>query len=78
MVEPAPGLLSTITGCLKITDIFSATMRAIKSEPPPGGNPTTILSGLFGKVCAPAGAITETAASKNAVISAVRVKRTSF
>jgi hypothetical protein len=57
---------------LSITDIFSATIRAIKSEPPPGGNPTTILSGLFGNGCAHTKELNDAKANKTAVNAVMR------
>ena len=43
MPPPAPGLLSTITGCFRSRLIASATGRATVSATPPGGNGTTIV-----------------------------------
>src|SRR5258706_6898712 len=52
MVPPAPGLLSTTTGCFHSSLIFSATSRAETSDEPPGGKPTTNRTGLDGKSAA--------------------------
>src|SRR5258706_5493190 len=53
MVAPAPSLLSTSTGCFHSSLMRSATRRAVTSEEPPGGKPTTMRTALAGKsVCA--------------------------
>ena len=46
----APGLLSTITGCLTFSARRWPTCRATGSVTPPGGNGTMIVIGLAGKV----------------------------
>src|SRR5436190_15316731 len=48
MMELAPGLLSTTTGTPSAADSSGATSRAWKSACPPGGNGTTIRTGLPG------------------------------
>jgi len=52
MLVPAPGLLSTITGCPRLTDICWPTERAIASTAPPAVYPTTIRIGFNGKASA--------------------------
>src|SRR5512135_575098 len=52
---PAPGLFSTITCAPSVSVSRCAMNRAMKSEPPPGANGTTILTGLAGYCCAVAG-----------------------
>src|SRR5690242_13931947 len=52
MVDAAPGLFSTITGCFHSSLIRSATIRAVTSEEPPGGKPTTIFTDRLGKLAA--------------------------
>jgi hypothetical protein len=37
MIVPAPGLLSTTTGCAQASESLSASVRAIGSTAPPGG-----------------------------------------
>src|SRR5574343_857916 len=49
---PAPGLLSTTTGCPKAGASFSANTRAAMSGPPPGGKGTTRVMVLAGKAWA--------------------------
>ena len=41
IVPPAPALLITTTGCLRMRSIASANGRACKSATPPGGCGTT-------------------------------------
>src|SRR3954463_10014372 len=53
----APGLLSTITGCLVASPRYLATKRAARSVVVPAPNGTTILIGLLGKACACAKAV---------------------
>jgi hypothetical protein len=48
MLEPAPGLFSTTTGCPSARPSGSWKARATKSAAPPGVNPTTMRSGLAG------------------------------
>ena len=53
-LPPAPGLLSTSMVWPSRAEIFSATSREVKSEPPPGANGATSLSGRDGQTCAEA------------------------
>src|SRR5690606_20269154 len=52
MVAPAPGLLSTTTGCPRTWDSGCASARASTSVVPPAGNGTIRLMGLLGQACA--------------------------
>src|SRR5690349_19284297 len=63
MSPPAPERFSTMT-CWPIwsPSVF-ATMRAVVSVPPPGSKPTTMVIGLFGKLCAAAPCAMQSAAS---------------
>src|SRR5437879_2431369 len=55
MLPPAPARFSTTTCCPRFSLIVLATMRATVSVPPPGSKPTTIVTGLLGKLpCADA------------------------
>src|SRR5690606_1505998 len=53
-MPPAPGLFSTITGCPKERESFSAIALASASEGLPAEKPTRILIGLEGKSSAQA------------------------
>jgi hypothetical protein len=44
----APGRFSTMTGWPQIATSFGSMMRASVSAPPPGGNGTTMRTGLEG------------------------------
>ena len=48
----APGLFSTTTGWPKRSARCGPMVRAIRSTLPPGGNGTTMRTGLLGKLCA--------------------------
>src|SRR4051812_32005033 len=48
MMVPAPGLLSTITGCPSACVMPVPSARAMASVPPPGANGTTSFTGLSG------------------------------
>jgi hypothetical protein len=48
MIPFAPGRFSTTTGCFHASLSFCATVRVMMSVAPPGGNGTTILTGLPG------------------------------
>src|SRR3954469_25342897 len=52
MSPPAPERFSTTTCCPRSSDSVGAMMRAVVSVPPPGSKPTTVVTGLAGKVCA--------------------------
>src|SRR6202011_5379069 len=52
MFVPAPGRLTTVTGCLSESCMCSASKRAIVSVLPPAVNGTTICSGRIGKSAA--------------------------
>src|SRR6185436_12739164 len=52
MTAPAPGLLSTITGCPSALFKGSPSMRLVRSELPPAANGTMMRSGLDGNVWA--------------------------
>src|SRR3989449_4528764 len=55
MLPPAPARFSTSTCCPRFSLIVLATIRATVSVPPPGSKPTTIVTGLLGKLpCADA------------------------
>src|SRR6218665_1394212 len=54
-LPPAPGRLSTSTLQWFCSAIFCATVRAVMSEPLPGGNGTTRRIGLAGKPGRPGG-----------------------
>src|SRR5882762_7071345 len=55
MLPPAPARFSTSTCCPRFSPIVLATIRATVSVLPPGSKPTTIVSGLLGKLpCADA------------------------
>src|SRR5471032_462389 len=54
-IDCAPGLFSTITGWLSLDCSRAATMRAIRSLPPPAEYPTTSRIGLLGYCWATAG-----------------------
>src|SRR5258706_13791489 len=53
-MDAAPGRLSTITVCLHCSLSFCAIARATTSVPPPGGNGTTMRTGLSGYAAATA------------------------
>src|SRR5690349_2077309 len=48
MFPPAPGRLSTITGCFQVSISFCPRARATVSTAPPAANGTTIRTGLAG------------------------------
>src|SRR6266850_933250 len=50
MLPPAPARFSTTTCCPRFSPIVLATIRATVSVPPPGSKPTTIVTGLLGKL----------------------------
>src|SRR6267143_1130494 len=50
MLPPAPARFSTSTCCPRFSPSVLATMRATVSVPPPGSKPTTIVTGLLGKL----------------------------
>ena len=54
MLPPAPGLLSTVTGCPKFFVSSWAIAREAISTAPPGGKGQTKRMGLFGKLWAKA------------------------
>src|SRR5437879_7836556 len=61
MLPPAPARFSTTTCWPMFSLIVLATMRATVSVPPPGSKPTTIVTGLLGKLpCADAVAANRT------------------
>src|SRR5438046_10047047 len=61
MLPPAPARFSTTTCCPRFSPIVLATIRATVSVPPPGSKPTTIVTGLLGKLpCADAVAANRT------------------
>src|SRR6267143_3277833 len=61
MLPPAPARFSTSTCCPRFSPIVLATIRATVSVPPPGSKPTTIVTGLLGKLaCADAVAASRT------------------
>src|SRR5438477_792363 len=64
MLPPAPGRLSTTTGCFQLAVIFSASMRAIRPPALPGGKGTTKRTGLAGYVCAAAAPPSRSARNK--------------
>jgi hypothetical protein len=79
-LPPAPGLLSTTTVQPSVWLSLSATMRAMMSVPPAGGNGTMSLIGLAGYVCAmapPATAAAATAASSPRLIALIVIFRMS-
>src|SRR3989475_5865878 len=50
MLPPAPARFSTATCCPRFSPIVLATIHATVSVPPPGSKPTTIVTGLLGKL----------------------------
>src|SRR5712691_3925050 len=61
MLPPAPARFSSSTCCPSFSPIVLATIRATVSVPPPGSKPTTIVTGLLGKLpCADAVAANRT------------------
>src|SRR5258706_13930041 len=48
MDDPAPARFSITTGCPRARERYSLYARATVSAAPPGANPTTSLTGLFG------------------------------
>src|SRR5713226_9414681 len=61
MLPPAPARFSTSTCWPRFSPIVLATIRATVSVPPPGSKPTTIVTGLLGKLaCADAVAANRT------------------
>src|SRR5438067_4274210 len=54
MLPPAPGRLSTVTGCASASLIFGARSRAVLSTTPPAAKGTTIRIGFAGYPCAEA------------------------
>src|SRR5436309_13561587 len=61
MLPPAPARFSTTTCWPRFSPIVLATIRATVSVPPPGSKPTTIVTGLLGKLpCADAVAANRT------------------
>jgi hypothetical protein len=54
-IPPAPGLFSITTDWPMLSDIFCATMRAVKSATPPAPNGTTILMARLDSGCGYAG-----------------------
>src|SRR6267378_1128200 len=50
MLPPAPARFSTTTCWPRFSLIVLATIRATVSVPPPGSKPTTIVTGLLGKL----------------------------
>src|SRR5688572_28838479 len=54
MLPPAPGRLSTISGCFSRSSILLATRRVNTSNGPPAVEVAMIRTGLSGYVCAPA------------------------
>src|SRR5882672_3431080 len=50
MLPPAPGRFSTTMLWPTFSESFFTMMRAVMSVPPPGANPTTIVTGRFGNV----------------------------
>src|SRR5712691_11108206 len=67
MLPPAPARFSTTTCCPRFSPIVLATMRATVSVPPPGSKPTTIVTGLLGKLAC-ANALVARAKAKKAKI----------
>jgi hypothetical protein len=64
---PEPGLFSTTKACPACLPMRSASRRATKSKPPPGGCGTITLTGCDGYVvCAAAGTAPITAAASSA------------
>src|SRR5215831_15636008 len=70
MTAPAPGLLSTITGCPSALFKGSPSMRLVRSALPPAGNGTMMRSGLDGNVWACAAPAAKPIATAAAVHSA--------
>src|SRR5438105_751070 len=68
MVPPAPGRVSTTTGCFQSSVSCSARMRATVSAEPPAEKPETIFTVRDGKSCAAA------ASAKAAAIAAIRAR----
>src|SRR5439155_13859416 len=61
MLPPAPARFSTTTCWPRFSPIVLATIRATVSVPPAGSKPTTIVTGLLGKLpCAEAVAANKT------------------
>src|SRR5215471_20047195 len=52
VVPPAPAMFSMIICWPRARDMYSLTMRAVTSVPPPAGNGTIIVIGRDGYVCA--------------------------
>src|SRR5712691_10746408 len=67
MLPPAPARFSTSTCCPRFSPSVLATIRATVSVPPPGSKPTTIVSGLLGKLAC-ANALAGRAKAKKAKI----------
>src|SRR5687768_2007124 len=63
MLPLAPGRFSTTTWTPRGSASFCASVRAMMSEPPPGGYVTTRRTGLAGKGCAPANGASVTSAA---------------
>ena len=64
MLPLAPGLFSMTNGCPNAAASFSPSARAARSVEPPGGNATTMRTGLLG-YCAPASAEAPASSSAN-------------
>src|SRR5262245_53926641 len=64
MFPPAPERFSTTTCWPSSSESAGAMMRAVVSVPPPGSKPTTVVTGLLGKLCA--NALTEKASAATA------------
>src|SRR5471030_2726326 len=65
-IDCAPGLFSTMTGWLNLDCSRAATMRAIRSLPPPAEYPTTSRIGLLGYCWATAGPHVDRTAGRTA------------
>src|SRR3954465_5967923 len=56
MLPPAPGRLSTTTGCPQVSPSCLPSARDRRSAAPTGGNGTTMCTAFPGEDCAPASA----------------------
>src|SRR5579871_2974930 len=75
-MAPPPGLFSMTTGWPRRSDSFCPTIRAIRSLPPPGVNPTTMRiarDGYFaGSSCALALVAAKAASARQTLMAAYR------
>src|SRR5215468_2761423 len=75
MLVAPPPRFSTTTCWPHSSDSFPATMRAIASVPPPGGNGTIMRTNRFGHASARAGRMARAGATVDAAASTTRRRR---